>query len=91
MTIIVGLTGGIAAGKTTVVNHIKKKRIPIHDSDAVVKRLYAKPPSNFLKHLKKINLQHSFNGKKINKSTIRGEIFYNQKKKKLLEKFIERG
>ena len=36
--IILGLTGGIASGKTTIVNFLKKKKLAIHDSDAVVKK-----------------------------------------------------
>ena len=39
----IGITGGIASGKTTIINFIKKKKIPTHDSDAVVKNLYNKP------------------------------------------------
>ena len=86
--IIVGLTGGIASGKTTTINYIKKKNIPIHDSDALVENLYKRPTKNFLKYLKKIKLSHAFKGKKINKSIIRDEIFNDLKKKQLLEKYI---
>ena len=88
MTIIIGLTGGIASGKTTTVNFLKKKKVSIHDSDTVVKKLYSKPTTKFIKYLKKINLKASLKGKKINKKIIRDEIFCNQKKKKLLEKHI---
>ena len=45
---IVGLTGGIASGKTTIVNFLKKKRFAIHDSDKVVKSIYSKPPPSFI-------------------------------------------
>jgi len=86
--IIVGLTGGIASGKTTITSYIKKKRIPIHDSDAVVRGLYKKPTKQFLKYLKKIKLDNSLDGKKINKTIIQDNIFNNLKKKKLLEKYI---
>jgi len=88
--IIVGLTGGIASGKTTIVNHLKKKRFIIHDSDNVVKKIYSKPTKAFLKHLKKINLSRSIKNKKINKKIIRDEIFNNQRKKKNLENFIHK-
>ena len=37
--IVVGLTGGIASGKSTIIEHIKKQNIPVHDSDAFVKKL----------------------------------------------------
>ena len=86
--IVVGLTGGIASGKTTIANFLKKKCFAVHDSDLVVKKLYSKPTSNFLKHLNTINLSHSIKNKKINKNIIRVEIFNNKNKKRKLEKFI---
>ena len=85
-----GLTGGIASGKTTVVKFLKKKRFAIHDSDAVVKNLYFKPPPNFIKHLIAINLGKALNGLKINKHVIREEIFNNSSKKQKLERHIHK-
>ena len=86
--IIVGLTGGIASGKTTIINFLKKKRYVTHDSDAVVKEIYSTPTPNLIKVLKSIGLSDSINIKKINKNMIREEIFRNQRKKRMLEKFI---
>jgi len=86
--IVVGLTGGIASGKSTTISFLKKKRIKIHDSDLVVKNTYSKPPIKFIKYLKKINLKNSLRGGKIDKRIIREEIFNNTKKRKLLEKFL---
>ena len=84
--IIVGLTGGIATGKTTIANFLKKNKFAAHDSDAVVKTMYLKPTPAFIKYLKDISLEKSIKGKKINKSSIREEIFRNQNKKRKLEK-----
>lgn len=86
--IIIGLTGGIASGKTTIINFLKKKRYVTHDSDAVVKEIYSTPTPNLIKVLKSIGLSDSINNKKINKNMIREEIFRNQRKKRMLEKFI---
>jgi len=86
--IVVGLTGGIASGKTTISNFLKKKRFSVHDSDAIVKKIYSNPTPGFLKYLKSINLSNSIRGKKINKNIIREEIFYKQEKRRKLEKFI---
>ena len=88
MTTIVGLTGGIASGKSTVVQFLKKKRFAVHDSDKVVKNIYSKPPPKFIKYLKKINLEKSLKGRTIDKKIIREEIFSNIKKRKLLEKYL---
>ena len=86
--ITIGLTGGIASGKTTIANFLKKKRIKIHDSDLVVKNIYSKPTPRFINYLKKINLKNSLKKNKINKKIIREEIFSNLKKRKLLEKYL---
>jgi dephospho-CoA kinase len=38
---IIGLTGSIGMGKTTVAKHIAARGVPVLDSDSVVHRLYA--------------------------------------------------
>jgi len=86
--VIVGLTGGIAAGKTTISKFLKKNKFAVHDSDAVVKKIYSKPTRAFIKYLKDIGLGTTIRGKNINKNTIRATIFNNQKKKKEIEKYI---
>ena len=88
MTIIVGLTGGIASGKTTIVELLRKKKLAVHDSDLAVEGIYSKPKAKFLNYLKKTSLGKSVKGKKIDKEIIREEIFNNIKKRKLLESYI---
>ncbi len=39
---IVGLTGSIAMGKSTVARLLRRARIPVHDADACVHRLFAR-------------------------------------------------
>ena len=86
--IVVGLTGGIASGKTTVVKLLKKNKMAVHDSDLVVGGIYSKPKTKFLNYLEKINLGKSLRGKYIDKRIVREEIFNNIKKRKLLERYI---
>ena len=86
--IVIGLTGGIASGKTTIMNFLKKKKFAVHDSDAAVKKIYSKPEPKFLSYLKKTNLKNFIKGNKIDKKTIREEIFTNTEKRKLLEKYL---
>jgi len=88
MTIKIGITGGIASGKTTITKFLRKRGFPVHDSDAIVKKIYLNPKNNFLKHLKKIGLSNSIKNKKINKKIIRDEVFNNKTKRKNLEGFI---
>ena len=53
MTKVIGITGGIGSGKTTLCKHLKKKGYPVHDSDKFVSSIYKKPNKRFLKFLKK--------------------------------------
>ena len=75
--IVVGLTGGIASGKTTATKFLKKKKMKVHDSDLVVKNIYSKPSLNFINYLKKINLASVLKENKIDKNAIRKDIFNN--------------
>ena len=86
--IIVGLTGGIASGKSFIANYLKKLQIQIHESDNVVKLLYKHPTKTFLSFLKKNGFEKSLLTKKINKKYIREEILINKNKKTELEKFL---
>ncbi len=88
MTKTIGITGGIASGKTTISKFLKTKRFAVHDSDLVVRQLYLKPNKIFLNYLKKTKLSHAIKKDKIDKGLIREEIFNNKTKKKKLEKFI---
>ena len=90
MSIVVGLTGGIASGKTFVSNYLKSKKISIHESDEIVANLYKNPTKEFLIFLKKEGFEKSLSIKKIDKKIIRDEIFSNKIKKKKLENYIHK-
>jgi len=88
MLIVIGLTGGIASGKSFVTSYLKKINIPVHESDEVIKHIYKKPTQIFISFLKKTGLQNVINKKKINKYKIREEIFNNKKKKDIIETYL---
>ena len=90
MTLFVGLTGGIATGKSTIVKFLQKNGYKVHDSDLIVNKIYSQPSKKLFAILKKIGLSKSINNKRINKKFIRDEIFSNKLKKKKLEKFIHK-
>lgn len=50
MTKIIGITGGIGSGKTTIVNYIKSKGYPVYIADDAGKKVMQQP-----KIIKKIN------------------------------------
>ncbi len=88
MTIIVGITGGIGSGKSTLSKEIRKKNFKLLDSDEIVANIYNKPTKSFIKYLKKIELGNSIKGKKINKKHISNVIFSNNNIKSKLENYI---
>ena len=90
MTIFVGLTGGIATGKSTIVEFLKKNGYKVHDSDLVVNKMYSQPTKQLFATLKKIGLSKSIKKNQISKKIIRDEIFSNKTKKKKLEQFIHK-
>ena len=90
MTLIIGITGGIGSGKSTLSNYLKKKKFFVHDSDTVVKEIYTKPTKKFQDYLIKIDLKEALKNKKINKKIIAKKIFSNELTKRKLENFIHK-
>ena len=90
MTKLVGITGGIGSGKTTLSNHLKKLGYLVHESDTVVSEMYTKPKKQFLSFIKEKISQDAVNHNKINKTEIANVIFNNKAIKKLLEKRIHK-
>ena len=90
MTKLVGITGGIGSGKTTLSNHLKKLGYLVHESDAVVSEIYTKPKKQFLSFIKEKISKNAVNHNKINKTEIANVIFNNKEIKKLLETHIHK-
>jgi dephospho-CoA kinase len=90
MTKLVGITGGIGSGKTTLSNHLKKLGYLVHESDVVVSEIYTKPKKQFLTFIKEKISQDAVNHNKINKTEIANVIFNNKAIKKLLETRIHK-
>ena len=90
MTKLVGITGGIGSGKTTLSSHLKKLGYLVHESDAVVSKIYTKPKKQFLTFIKEKISQDAVNHNKINKTEIANVIFNNKAIKKLLETYIHK-
>ena len=54
---IIGLTGGIASGKSTVTKYLKSLHIPVIDSDFIVKNLWENKEEMVLKAEKEFGFQ----------------------------------
>ena len=88
MTKIIGITGGIGSGKSTLTKQFKNNGFKIFDSDEEVQKLYKKKNKNLINQLKKIGLGKSVKKNNINKKIIAKIIFSNKNIKTKLEKFI---
>ena len=67
MTKVIGITGGIGSGKTTLSEHLKKTGFLVHESDKVVSGIYKEPNKAFLEFIKKCGLSKALKNKRINK------------------------
>lgn len=88
--IIIGITGSIGTGKTTVSNMLRILRIPIFDSDKMVKEILDRN-QYVINKISKIwpdAISTNQTRIKINKQVLSNEIFKNKKERKKLENII---
>jgi len=90
MTKVVGITGGIGSGKTTLSDHLKKIGFPVHDSDNFVSGMYKSPNKAFINFLLKNVSKEVVESGKIKKEKVANIIFNNDKIKNKLEKYIHK-
>ncbi len=88
--IIIGITGSIGMGKTTISSMLKFLNIPIFDSDKEVKMILEKNEIviDKIQRIWPDVLELNMGQKGINKSSLGEKIFKNKKNRKLLEKII---
>ena len=89
----IGLTGGIASGKTTITNYIRKhKKIPILDADNLSRELIKPNTYGYKKILDYFGNQIIDNTKNsekaINRKLLRNIIFKHSESKKWIEKLL---
>ena len=89
----IGLTGGIASGKTTITNYIRKhKNIPILDADNLSKELIKPNTYGYKKILDYFGnkiIDHKNNSERaINRKLLRNIIFKHSESKEWIEKLL---
>lgn len=84
--LIIGLTGGIGSGKTTVVREFSKKGIKVIDADLIARDAVV-PGTGVYKKIKRY-FGHGIilSNKQINRKKLAEIIFKDSKKRRLLEK-----
>ena len=82
---VVGLTGGIATGKSTASNYLKEKGLKVIDADALVKEIYAKEES--LQWVRSLGTQFIVDNQ-VQFPLLRKWAFQNENNRKQLEQFM---
>jgi len=82
MVKVIGITGLLACGKSTLTNYLKSKNFKVFDADFESKILYM--DCNFLNILK-LNFPNAFDGDIFNKKVLANIIFSDKKEKKKIE------
>ena len=88
--IIIGITGSIGMGKTTVSKMLRILKIPVFDSDKKVKEILEKN-YDIIEKISKIwpeSVSFHQKQKKINKKILSNKIFESKKERKKLERII---
>lgn len=86
MTKIIGLTGGIGSGKTTIAKHIEALGIPVYIADEKAKIILELPET--LKAIKLVFGPEVFEDEKLNKKKLSALVFDNPKMLKLLNQIV---
>ena len=86
MTKIVGLTGGIGSGKTTIAKHIKSIGIPVYIADDAAKKILLLPET--LNALKLVFGNAIFDDELLNKDKLSKIVFNNPEMLKQLNQIV---
>jgi dephospho-CoA kinase len=86
MTKIIGLTGGIGSGKTTIANYLASKGIPVFISDDVAKKSLEQ--SNIKNAIKESFGYSVFDNNEINRKALSAQVFSDPAKLKTLNSII---
>ncbi len=86
MTKIIGLTGGIGSGKTSIANHLKALGIPVYNSDEQAKKILYLPET--IKSLKSVFGNGIFSNNLLDKEKLSKLVFNYPIQLKLLNQII---
>jgi dephospho-CoA kinase len=86
MTKIIGLTGGIGSGKTTIAKHFASLGIPVYIADDEAKKLMDNP--EIIEKLQTVFGNEIIENKKIDRKALAQIVFQNPKKLKILNSII---
>ncbi|TRX20513.1 dephospho-CoA kinase [Flavobacterium franklandianum] len=86
MTKIIGLTGGIGSGKTTIANHFMEANIPVYIADDEARKITQSP--EIIEEIKKTFGDSIFDDAILNREKLSQIVFSSPEKLKLLNAII---
>ena len=85
---VIGLTGGIACGKTLVSDYLKKYGVDVVDADLICRRLYA-PGSELLGEIEKaFGAEFFFENGELDRRALREYVFTEKSRKDTLDRIV---
>ncbi len=85
---IVGLTGGIATGKSTISQYLLQKQIPVIDCDKIARQVVKKDTIGLQRLVAIFGEQILTETKELNRFELGNIIFNNQEKRRLVNQII---
>ncbi|KJP87742.1 dephospho-CoA kinase [Plasmodium fragile] len=83
---LIGITGGIAVGKSTFCNFLKKKDVVVINADEITNQIYQKGSTCYKKILKHFGEEILNHDKTINRTLLRKIVFNNEENVKYINK-----
>ncbi len=88
MSLVIGLTGGIASGKSTVSNLFKEMDITVVDADIEARLAVMKGESAYVKILAEIGEDILLDNGEIDRQRLGSIIFYQEEKRQILNEIV---
>lgn len=88
MTIVLGLTGGIATGKSTVSEMLKKEQIPVIDADILAREAVAKGKPAYKRVIEAFGNEILSENGELNREKLGAIVFADEQKRQVLNQII---
>ena len=88
MTVVIGLTGGIASGKSTVSQMFRELSIPVIDADIIAREVVEKGKPAYNKIVEVIGTEVLQEDGELDRPKLGSVVFYNEEKRLQLNKIV---
>lgn len=88
MTIVVGLTGGIGSGKSSVTNYLQQQGIPVIDTDLIARQVVEPGSKGLNAVVRHFGPDYISSDKTLNRRLLRERVFNDNEAKKALEAIL---